>query len=37
VEHYSRQGRLHSINGERPVEEIASVIFAIIEGRAAAA
>lgn len=37
VEHYSRQGRLHSINGEQPVEEIASAIFAIIEGRAAAA
>lgn len=37
VEYYRRQGRLRHVDGERPVPEITSEIFTILEGGAAAA
>jgi adenylate kinase len=37
VEYYGRQGRLRQVDGERPVPEITSEIFRILEGGAAAA
>ena len=36
VEYYRRQGRLHELNGELPVDEVTAETVAVIEGSAAA-